>query len=250
MKYLPSTETENQDKEPVDSPRSQSNESNNNNASSFWFADKVMQQIGVERRCDSDREEYKERSPVGPSKFRSECFAHFGGGSNEASSDDSELSSNELNEMGDLEDVDIDHNFTNSTVREEKIEDDLLEEAKDANQEVFNYSFQYIPYLQEQYKLYDILRHDHVKKQSYMFIRVERELYLFRDGSIAYLEHTTNPNKPLLKAHIPLSAVKRVSRDNDSITLETKSKPYKFFFNSIEKAETYAELYTFLKSGQ
>lgn len=99
-----------------------------------------MQQIGVDRRCDSDREEIKERSPVGPSKFRSDCFAHFGGGSNEASSD-SEISSNELHEMGDLEDVDIDHNFTNSTVREEKIEDDLLEEAKDADQEVYNYSF-------------------------------------------------------------------------------------------------------------
>lgn len=57
----------------------------------------------------------------------------------EASSD-SEISSNELDEMN-PDDVDIDHNFTNSTVREEKIEDDLIEENKDANEQVYDYSF-------------------------------------------------------------------------------------------------------------
>ena len=75
-------------------------------------------------------------------------------------------------------------------VHEEQRLDDCEEEEKDVaaiNPMESQFSYQSIACLRH-YKIYDILRHDHVLKQSYKFFRVERELYLFRDGSIAYLE--------------------------------------------------------------
>ena len=50
-------------------------------------------------------------------------------------------------------------------------------------------SFLQCPLLAQNYAVTDVLLTAFVKKLSYKFFKNEREIYLFKDGSIAYLEH-------------------------------------------------------------
>jgi hypothetical protein len=86
-----------------------------------------------------------------------------------------------------------------------------------------------VPELNLLYSKNDVVLSQIAKKRSFFILKPKRELFLFKDGSFAYIEHV---DPPVLKGHFKKGELKRVFTEDDSLCIETAVKTHKFIFDS------------------
>ena len=80
-------------------------------------------------------------------------------------------------------------------------------------------SFFKVEQLCSKYSADDVILCQSVIKKTRIFFEGKREMFLFRDRSLAYLEHERNNDVPLFKAHITKMNIRKVELTKEGKTL-------------------------------
>ena len=97
--------------------------------------------------------------------------------------------------------------------------------------------FQHYPQLQK-YCAEDIVMQGQIKKRSYLLLRPERHLILFRDGSFAYFKYG---EQPILKKFFQPGDMVRMALDGKKLEMTSHKKTYHFYCTNKNLANQWAQ---------
>lgn len=85
----------------------------------------------------------------------------------------------------------------------------------------------------------EILLSCKAKKRSYLILRPQRELVLYKNGTFAYYEESNSEKK--LKLKLEASKILKVKQEGTQLNMVSPTKKYNFFFDTKEEAGKWAE---------